>query len=78
MSRGVRYVSAEGIAEDDFGDPFTQMEGELVYDARLRGRTQWATMTQKSWEKHGFGQLGLGLGQKYRRDAQGRLMKVDG
>lgn len=78
MSRGSRYISAEGATEDDFGSAFTQKEGEFVYDARLRGSTQWATMSESSWKKYGIGQLGLGLGQKYRRDAQGRLIKVEG
>lgn len=78
MSRGARYISAENLDKDDFGAPFSLKEGEFVYDARLRAGSQWAMMSQKSWEKYGCGQLGLGLGQKYRRDAEGRLMKVEG
>ena len=78
MSRGARYISAESATEDDFGDKFTGKEGELVYDAKIRGHSCWAMMTENSWKKYGIGQLGLGLGQKYRRDAQGRLMKVEG
>lgn len=78
MSRGARYLSAEQMTEDDFGDKFTGKPGELVYDARIRGHSCWATMTDSSWKKHGIGQLGLGLGQCYKRDEQGRLMKVGG
>jgi hypothetical protein len=78
MSRGSRYISAEERIEDDFGDKFTGKTGELVYAARIRGHSCWATMTKRSWERFGNGQLGLGLGQCYKRDEQGRLMKVGG
>lgn len=77
MSRGTRYVSAELANEDDFQDRFTHREGEIVYDARTKSGP-WAMMTEKSWKKHGIGQLGLGLGQKYQRDSEGRLMKMEG
>lgn len=76
MGRGVRYVSAEGRSEDDFGYPFTKEEGEIVYDARTKGGP-WATMSESSFELFGAGQLGLGSGQKYRRNAQGHLIKVE-
>ena len=76
MSRGTRYLSAEKMAEDDFGDKFSGIVGELIYDARVHGHAHWATMTERSWKLHGIGQLGLGLGQCYRRDEQGRLIKV--
>lgn len=70
-----RYVSAEVMTHDDFGVPFTMEEGEIVYDARTK-KGSWATMTEESWKKHGMGQLGLGMGQKYQRQADGTLPKI--
>lgn len=77
-----RYLSAEKLHQDDFGDTFTKKEGEIVYDAAIRGRNgragPWATMTQRSWEMNGGGRLGLGFGQKYVRNKFGELHKVEG
>jgi len=73
-----RYVSAEKMSKDDFGIPFTHKKGEVVYDAKLAGTTQWATMTQISFDKFGDGRLGLGLGQKYVRNELGELHKMEG
>lgn len=73
-----RYVSAERMAADDFGRRFTMKEGEVVYDAMTKHRGQWATMTQTSYKAHGAGKLGTGYGQKYVRQANGQLHKVEG
>lgn len=72
-----RYLSAEKMERDDFGDPFTFKEGELVYDAAtLQG--PWATMTAANYRLYGTGQLGLGKGQCYKRQANGQLHKIAG
>lgn len=71
-----RYLSAEGRNTDDFGSPFTNKEGEHVYDART-AMGPWATMSEDSFEMYGLG-LGTGRGQKYRRNAEGHLVKVEG
>jgi len=77
-----RYLSAEKLHNDDFGDPFTKKEGEVVYDATTRGHNgrsgPWATMTQKSYDIHGAQRLGTGFGQKYVRNAAGEFHKVEG
>lgn len=77
-----RYLSAEKAHTDDFGDDFIKQEGEFVYDAATKMRNgrlgPWAMMTQRSWELNGYGKLGLGLGQKYKRNADGELHKVEG
>lgn len=77
-----RYLSAEKMHNDDFGDRFTMQVGEVVYDAATKmtnGRLgPWATMTEKSYKMNGYGKLGLGLGQKYVRNADGELHKVEG
>ena len=73
----MRYTSAENRDTDDFGVAFTKKEGEHVYDgATYRG--PWATMSETSWKVHGCGVLGTGRGQKYRRSAEGHLVKVGG
>ena len=76
-AKPVRYLSAEDMTADDFGDRFTFAEGEIVYDAKTM-QGPWATMTEKSFKVHGSGKLGLGLGQKYQRQANGQLHKIDG
>lgn len=77
-----RYLSAESMTADDFGVPFTMQPGELVYDAmtkRADGRGgPFATMTHASYTAHGLGKLGLGFGQKYQRNSEGHLVKVEG
>lgn len=74
-----RYLSAEKLTSDDFGQPLTGEEGEIVYDAATIHQGVWATMTQASYDAHARKQgLGLGKGQKYRRDASGQLHKVEG
>lgn len=77
-----RFLSAEKLHQDDFGDTFTKRESEVVYDAATRGNNgrmgPWATMTQHSWEMNGGGRLGTGFGQKYVRNAAGELHKVEG
>ena len=72
----VRYLSAENLDSDDFGVPFTQEEGEFVYDGRVKGGTAWATMSEITFEIYGVG-VGLGLGQKYKRNDEGHLIMVD-
>lgn len=73
-----RYVSAERMTHDDFGQPFTMAEGELVYDAATN-LGPWATMTKASFDLHGRTELlGTGFGQCYRRHANGQLWKIEG
>lgn len=61
---------------DDFGDPIV----DKFYDAKtIQG--PWAIMTPASWEKHRIaknGALGLGLGQEYTRQEDGRWLKTAG
>jgi hypothetical protein len=71
-----RYLSAEGLSEDDFHEPFTNEAGEVVYDGATRDGT-WATMTEQSFRRFGVG-LGVGRGQKYVRQPNGQLHKVEG
>lgn len=59
-------------AKDDFG--------ETIEDTFIDGKTNrgpWAIMSPKSFKKHGVG-LGTGLGQKYKRQPDGRWLKIEG
>jgi len=72
-----RYLSAEKMSQDDFGEKFTNEVGEVIYDAAAMNGA-WATMTQKSYDLYGRpGGLGLGKGQKYVRQENGELHKED-
>jgi len=58
---------------DDFGDRFA--------DTMIDGKTNmgpWANMTPRSWAMHGVGQFGVGLGQLYRKQTDGRWLKIKG
>lgn len=57
---------------DDFGRPY----GEVMYDAKTR-HGPWANMSEESFrlESGTGGRLGIGLGQKYRRQPDGRWLK---
>jgi hypothetical protein len=60
---------------DDFGDSIT--------DEIIDGKTSfgpWALMTPKSWRDFSGtnGKLGLGLGQRYKKQANSRWLKVEG
>lgn len=52
-------------------------EADVMYDAETRGGP-WAFMCPECWKKHGFARLGTGFGQKYEKDASGRLVKTAG
>lgn len=60
---------------DDFSVPYK--------DEMIDGKTRmgpWANMTPESWFKYGGtnGKLGLGLGQRYKKQADGKWLKVEG
>jgi hypothetical protein len=58
---------------DDFGNPY----GNVMYDAKtFRGR--WANMSEHSFNVFGVPGLGIGNGQKYEKQADGRWLKVEG
>jgi hypothetical protein len=62
---------------DDFGDSYDLEPGGVMYDGET-DMGPWANMTEKSWKKFGTGKLGLGHGQKYVMQEDGRWLKVEG
>jgi hypothetical protein len=69
-----KYWTGDVPAKDDFG---MTIEDEFV-DGRMRGRSQWAMFTPMSWRALGIGTLGLGYGQRYKKQKDGRWIKVEG
>ena len=78
----VRYLSAENLDQDDFGDAITHYPGEVVWDAKTQ-MGPWATMTEKSFNQHAHKHVrenggAQGWGQKYVSWDNGWLVKVEG
>lgn len=71
MTTPVYWVSPVE-ATDDFGMPI----GDVFIDGATK-MGPWAIMTPASHEKYGRG-LGLGKGQKYHQQGDGKWMKVEG
>lgn len=60
-------------SEDDFGLPITDefIDGITHYGS-------WALMTPRMWHINGYGKLGTGYGQRYKKQEDGRFLKVEG
>ena len=72
MSEKVYWLSPLG-GFDDFDRPYKN----VMYDAKTKFGP-WANMTEESFREHGYGVLGLGKGQKYEKQSDGRWLKVEG
>lgn len=74
MSQPVYWLSPVGDY-DDFDSPIF----DVIIDART-AYGPWALMTPESFSLHGGtrGRLGVGLGQRYQKQADGRWLKVEG
>ena len=59
---------------DDFGMP---IHDEFI-DGRIAMGSSWAIMSPSTWRMHGVGKLGTGYGQRYKKQADGRWLKVEG
>lgn len=68
-----RYWQGEVGAKDDFGGTITD---EFVDGATASG--PWATMNPEHWRRFGSGRIGSGSGQRYRKQDDGRWLKVEG
>jgi hypothetical protein len=68
----VYWISPLG-PRDDFGGQYR----DIMYDGRtIYG--YWANMNEHNWQDLGSGKLGTGYGQKYKKQADGRWLKVEG
>lgn len=58
---------------DDFGDKYST---DMIDGATIAG--PWANMTPASWMKYGIGRLGTGYGQHYKKQPDGKWLKIEG
>lgn len=73
MSEPVYWLSPLG-GFDDFGRPYKK----VMYDAKTK-QSCWANMTEESYLEHRYyNTLGLGKGQKYELQDDGKWLKVAG
>lgn len=68
-----QYWSNSVGNEDDFGDTIT----DEIIDARTK-IGPWGLMTPNSWKKYGFNKLGAGFGQRYKKQKDGKWLKIEG
>lgn len=59
-------------------DSFNRKITDEFIDGRVRGDGRWACFTPESWHARGYRKLGVGFGQRYRKQADGRWLKVEG
>jgi hypothetical protein len=62
---------------DEF-DSFNRLICDEFIDGRVHGDLVWAIFTPDSWKHFGCKRLGTGYGQRYRKQADGRWLKVEG
>lgn len=58
---------------DDFG---FDIKDEFI-DGKTKTRS-WAIMSPKAWEDFGCGQFGTGYAQRYKKQPDGKWLKVEG
>lgn len=61
--------------------PQTDDFGLMIIDEFIDGKTvmgPWAFMTPSSWREIGIGVLGMGYGQRYKKQDDGKWLKVEG
>jgi hypothetical protein len=67
------WVSPVG-ATDDFGYP---VKDEIIDAPTVEG--PWALMTPESWKDNRmYHKLGTGFGQRYKKQSDGKWLKVEG
>ena len=68
-----KYWMGDVPSLDDFEVPITDefIDGKTVFGP-------WATMAPASWRANGIGSLGTGRGQRYRKQDDGKWLKVEG
>jgi hypothetical protein len=74
MTRAVYWMGHIG-PKDDFG---MTIKDEFIDGKTRLGHGPWAIMVPQSWRAYGVGTLGLGWGQRYKKQKDGRWLKVEG
>lgn len=69
----VRYWMGPTPLRDSFG---AKIDGEFIDGRSNRG--PWGYFTPENWRLNGAGSLGIGFGQRYVRQDDGRYLKVEG
>jgi hypothetical protein len=69
----ITYWTGTVPSKDDFGKP---MEDEFIDGKTKMG--PWAFMTPSSWRRYGIVGLGIGRGQRYKKQPDGQWLKVEG
>jgi len=72
INEGEQYWLSPVSDKDDFGDT---IEDVIIDDKTKHG--PWALMTPASFDENGI-KLGLGWGQKYQKQEDGKWLKIDG
>lgn len=73
MAQEKSYWLTTVPSHDDFRQP--------IRDVFIDGRSRmgpWGLFTPDSWRYYGTGRLGVGWGQRYVRQDDGRWLKVEG
>lgn len=68
-----RYWMGDVPTKDDFD--------ATIVDEFIDGKTRmgpWALMTLATWRRLGVGRLGVGYGQRYQKQPDGKWLKVEG
>jgi len=73
MNTTPRYWGSPVPEKDDFGDTITD---EIIDAVTMVG--PWALMTPRSFRRNGRGKLGTGCGQRYKKQTDGKWLKVEG
>jgi hypothetical protein len=50
---------------------------KLFFDAKTT-QGPWGTLCEECFERHTYGELGLGFGQRYEKQANGKWLKTGG
>jgi hypothetical protein len=67
-----KYWMGEVMDREDFG----QLIVNVFYDGKTK-MGPWAIMSEASWQRKGIGRTGIGFGQKYEKQEDGKWLKVE-
>ena len=67
----------DGMSECDFCATKLDQVGSIVFDAKTP-QGPWGTACPKCFRTETLGRLGTGFGQKFQRDENLRLVKLEG